>query len=71
MMNLIKLVPYTLAGLWSRELLLTALVLSPVAYLGVYLGYRLQHHLDEKTFLLTCRWLLAFSGVALLIKALA
>lgn len=68
-MNLIKLVPYTLAGLWNRELLLTALVLSPAAYLGVYLGYRLQHYLNERTFLVVCRWLLALSGMALLAKA--
>ncbi|WP_226668406.1 sulfite exporter TauE/SafE family protein [Microbulbifer aggregans] len=67
-MNLIKLVPYTLVGLWSRELLVTALVLSPVAYFGVYLGHRVQHHLSEKLFLLTCRSLLACSGVALVVK---
>ncbi|WP_082859131.1 sulfite exporter TauE/SafE family protein [Microbulbifer sp. Q7] len=70
-MNLVKLVPYTLAGLWSRELLVTALVLSPVAYLGVYLGYRVQRLLDERAFLRICRWLLALSGAALLFKALA
>ncbi|MFV8784030.1 sulfite exporter TauE/SafE family protein [Microbulbifer sp. SA54] len=68
-MNLAKLVPYTLADMWSRELLLTALVLSPVAYLGVFLGYRLQHYLDERVFLLACRLLLALSGMALLVKA--
>lgn len=69
-MNLIKLVPYTLAGLWSRDLLLSALLLAPAAYLGVYLGYRLQHHLDERVFVLICRWLLALSGVLLLIKSI-
>lgn len=68
-MNLIKLVPYTLADMWTRELLVTALALSPVAYLGVYLGYRLQHHLDERIFTVACRWLLALSGVGLLVKA--
>ena len=68
-MNVIKLVPFTLLDLWSRELLFTALILAPVAYFGVYLGYRMQHHLSERMFLLVCRWLLALSGTALLAKA--
>ena len=70
-MNLLKLVPYTLADLWSRELLITALILSPAAYLGVYLGYRLQQYLDERIFIVACRWLLALTGAALIFKALA
>lgn len=69
-MNLLKLVPYSLAGMWSSKLLLTGLVLLPAAYLGVYLGYRVQHYLNERHFLLACRWLLALSGIALLVKAL-
>ena len=68
-MNLVKLVPYTLAEFWSWKVLVTALLLSPMAYLGVYLGYRLQPQLNERFFLLSCRWLLAVSGVALLWKA--
>ncbi|WP_051687244.1 sulfite exporter TauE/SafE family protein [Microbulbifer sp. HZ11] len=70
-MNLIKLVPYTLAGFWNRELLVTALILVPAAYLGVYLGYRLQYYFNEWVFLLSCRWLLALSGLALLGKAVS
>ncbi|MFA5493132.1 MAG: sulfite exporter TauE/SafE family protein [Porticoccaceae bacterium] len=38
--NVVKLIPYTLLGQFSTENLLTSLVLMPVAPLGVLFGYR-------------------------------
>lgn len=68
-MNVIKLVPYTLSGLWSQSSLLYDLLLLPVALLGVQAGYKIQKHLSEKQFMTVCRVLLACSGLGLLIKS--
>ncbi len=70
LMNLIKLIPYTLSGLWQKELMLIDLFLLPVAWLGVKLGYWVQTQLSEKYFMGACRVLLFGSGIGLVTKAL-
>ena len=46
-LNLVKLVPYTSLNLFSREILMTALVLAPLAPLGVLLARRLLPYIRE------------------------
>lgn len=48
--NLSKWVPYTMLGLFDRRLLLTALVLVPVAPLGVWFGVWLTRRLSARAF---------------------
>jgi len=68
-MNWIKVVPYTLNGLWQWELVWVTLGLFPFAYLGVILGHHIQKRISETRFLQLCKGLLFFSGLGLLVKA--
>lgn len=67
--NFIKLVPYTLLGQFDTANLTTALVLMPLAPLGVYLGKRLHNILSEALFYKVCYVLLALSGLKLVFDA--
>ncbi|MDX1694942.1 MAG: sulfite exporter TauE/SafE family protein [Ketobacteraceae bacterium] len=67
-MNLIKIVPYTLVGAWQGVPWLLMLALIPFAYLGVGLGYRIQHRLSEAAFISLCRLLLGTTGLLLMAK---
>lgn len=74
MMNLIKIIPYGLTGQWQFEsmasnLFLIDLILLPISLFGIWLGYRLQLKISETHFMLACKSLLFFSGLALLMKA--
>lgn len=69
-MNLIKVVPYSLVGQWNASLLVLSLILFPIAWLGVWLGKRIQSRIKEADFLLACRGLLLLSGIMLLFEAL-
>lgn len=69
-MNLIKIVPYAMLGQWNTDLLMLSIVLFPVAWIGVWLGRKIQTKIKEKDFLLFCRGLLMLSGLLLLLKAL-
>lgn len=68
-MNLTKLVPYTLNDQWNVANLIAAAALVPVAFLGVKLGKELQSRLDEQVFVGACRGLLFLSGVMLLVNS--
>lgn len=68
-MNLIKLVPYTLNDQWNVGNLTAAAALIPIAYFGVWLGKELQQKLSEEKFVQACRILLFLSGVMLLLKS--
>lgn len=69
-MNVIKIVPYTLNGQWQRSLFWLDLALIPAALVGVRLGYLLQSRLAEKDFMLICRVLLGVAGVMLLARSI-
>ena len=69
-MNSVKLVPYSLNGQWSVDTLVLSLIFLPVAYIGVYLGKRIQQHLSEQQFMQICRGLLILSGCSLVFKAI-
>jgi len=64
--NYLKLVPYSLLGQFSGENLLTSLVLSPLAPLGMWLGIWLHRRIDEKLFYQAVYLMLAAVGLKLL-----
>lgn len=68
-MNIIKVIPYSLTGQWQTEILWLSLILAPVAYLGIWLGHAIQHRFSEQHFMAICRVLLFVSGLLLLTKA--
>lgn len=68
MMNVIKLIPYSLNNTWHQDFLLLDLVLLPIAIMGVFLGHKIQAHLSEASFALSCRVLLGITGMLLLLK---
>lgn len=68
-MNAVKIIPYSLNNQWSLDLFVLDLVLLPIAFVGVWLGKKIQQRFDEATFMQICRGLLLLSGVLLLVKA--
>jgi uncharacterized membrane protein YfcA len=68
--NLTKVVPYYFLDQWSGILMINALLLIPVAWLGVKLGKNIQGKISEQQFMLVCRGLLFSSGIILLFKCL-
>lgn len=66
--NIAKLLPYTINQMWSLPLLLCGVLLLPFAFLGVWLGKRLQQRVSETQFVSLIRGLLVISGVLLLWK---
>jgi hypothetical protein len=67
-MNLVKIIPYSFTGLWSADVIVFSLLMLPIAWLGVLVGHKLQNHLSEHSFSRVCRYLLAVSGLGLIIK---
>lgn len=63
--NIVKLVPYSTMGLFSKDILLTALVLAPVAPLGIWIGVWMHHRMDDKLFYRVCYSLLFVTGLKL------
>jgi len=63
--NLVKLVPYTWLGQFDGTNLLTSLVLTPLAPLGVRLGYFLLHKVSEERVYLICYFFLMAIGLKL------
>ena len=59
---------YFAVGEFSREVWLTAAMLFPPMLVGIYIGNRLHHGMNETVFRRTVACLLMVSGAALLIK---
>ena len=70
LMNMVKVIPYSLNDVWQLEFFLIDVVLLPVAVMGVYLGHKIQGYLTEASFTLSCRILLGITGSLLLVKIL-
>ncbi|WP_271271285.1 sulfite exporter TauE/SafE family protein [Aliamphritea hakodatensis] len=68
--NGMKLIPYSMLGLFSSQHLLTSLVLMPLAIAGVRLGTRLHHVLDADLFYRFCYFFLFIVGLKLTAEAL-
>lgn len=69
--NYVKLLPYGLLGQLSADNLGTALVLSPLAPLGIWLGVRFHRMLSERLFYTLCFVFLGIAGVKLIHDGLA
>ena len=69
-LNFAKLVPYSLLGQFDAKNLGTALILSPLAPVGVWLGYRLLHRFDQSTIYKSIYILLFLTGGKLLFDGL-
>jgi uncharacterized membrane protein YfcA len=63
-----RLILCIMAGLVSSKLLLTAILVTPAAYVGVLLGSRVDLHLSRSRLLLLLNLLLVGSGVGLIIR---
>ncbi len=68
--NFIKLVPYVALGQLNTSVLLSSLVLLPLAPIGVRLGVYLHHRVSERWFYGVCYLLLFVAGIKLLVDAL-
>ena len=64
--NYTKLVPYGFLGQLSANNLGTALVLSPLAPLGIWLGVRFHKMLSESLFYTLCYVFLSLTGIKLI-----
>jgi uncharacterized membrane protein YfcA len=65
-----RIAMFAVAGLFSREVLITAAVLLPIALAALFLGHRLHVNLSKDTTVRVIGGLLALSGVSLLMRAL-
>jgi len=68
--NYVKLVPYSLLGQFSGENLVTSLLLSPLAPLGMWLGIWLHRRIEEKLFYRAVYLMLGVVGLKLLYDGL-
>lgn len=63
--NLVKVPSYLMLGQFSQPILMTALILMPVAAIGVWCGYRLQNKIPEQLFFKLMNGLLFLTGLKL------
>lgn len=68
--NLAKLPPYLMAGMLDRASLLTALVLLPLAPVGMVIGFWIVRTLPTEPFYRICYVLVLVTGVKLLLDGL-
>jgi uncharacterized membrane protein YfcA len=69
--SIARIVLFSVAGLFTVEVLVTAALLLPVLALGLYLGNRLHVNLEREQVIRLIGALLTVSGVSLLVRALA
>lgn len=65
--NLVKLIPYSILGLLRMSNLLTILILAPLIYVGVRLGIYLNRHFSEKWFNVVIYTLLVLTAIQLIL----
>ena len=70
LVNYAKVLPYAWLGQFDSTNLLTALVLSPLAPIGVMAGLRIQQHIDQRLFYLVVYVFLLVAGVQLIFDGL-
>ena len=69
--NYVKLIPYAYLGQLHVGNLTTSLVLAPLAPIGVWLGVKLHHRVNEKYFYNLCYIFLFVTGIKLLYDGFA
>ncbi len=68
--NLFKYIPYASLGLFTQENLLASLLLAPAAYLGMGLGIKTHHRIDQALFFKTIYVLILLTGLKLVYDGL-
>lgn len=68
--NIVKAVPYGMLGLFTRDTLMTDLILAPFALLGAWIGVRAHRIMPERVFFLVTYILLSVTGTKLIWDAL-
>ncbi|MEN9432845.1 MAG: hypothetical protein RLZZ422_434 [Pseudomonadota bacterium] len=71
LVNYIKLIPYTAMGQFSSTNLLTSLLLLPLAFIGMKLGFVLHHKVSEALFYKIAYVLLFLTGAKLMWDGIA
>lgn len=69
--NLLKIVPYAMLGIFSRDTLVAGVYLAPVAVAGVLLGVVLHKQISERWFFLLTYAFLTVTGGKLIMDALS
>ncbi|HYL89903.1 MAG TPA: sulfite exporter TauE/SafE family protein [Burkholderiales bacterium] len=69
-MNYAKILPYFWLGLFDARNLATSVVLIPLGVIGIYIGVRLQRHLEPRMFYAVVHTLLFLTGIKLLYDGL-
>ena len=64
--NLVKLIPYYYVGLLAPSNLMVSLILLPLAFISVLIGYFIQKKIPEKLFFTIIYILLFLSGCKLI-----
>lgn len=67
--TVVRIAMFTAAGLFTRDIVITAAVLLPIALGALYLGHRLHVNLSKETTIRVIGGLLALSGLSLLLRA--
>lgn len=70
MMNLVKLIGFISLGFLTMDLVLTALTFIPLAFVGHWLGIKINNNLDKQLFLKIMNYLLLVLGCWLLLPHL-
>ena len=68
--NLFKVVPYAFLGIFTKETLLANLMLAPFAVIGVWLGVKAHHMVNERLFFGLTYIFLGVTGTKLIWDAL-
>lgn len=63
-----RITGYALSGLYNKQVLWLLLLLWPVLVLGMWIGHRLHHQINQKKFNQMVNVLLCVSGVLLMVK---
>ena len=64
----IKVVVYSLVGIWSEDVLGLTLLVGPAILLGLMVGYRAHLHVDQRRFTLAVGALLTAIGAQVLLS---
>ena len=69
--NVVKLIPYYYVGLLAPANLIVSLILLPLAFISVLIGYVIQKKIPEKIFFNVVYILLFLSGLKLIYDGIA
>ena len=67
----VRIIAYTLSGLYTEQVLLLVAVLLPVLFVGMYVGHHVHIKIDQKRFNQIINILLMLSSLALLYKSIS